>query len=91
MKGILIPHGTGPVEDTRFDRWLSRKLHAVYDDSLHEPLPAELAQLMQLFDAPTGETTEATAETSAGAAAGPDSSTRSTDAGEHGRQRHIDL
>ena len=42
-------HGLGEkasVEDARFDRWLSRRLHEAYDNILKEELPSDLAALI---------------------------------------------
>ena len=38
-------------EDTAFDRWLNRQLHRVYDSVLDEPVPTDIEQLLDGFDA----------------------------------------
>jgi hypothetical protein len=35
-----------PVESA-FDIWLQRHLHRLYDDVMHEPMPAELLHLIE--------------------------------------------
>ena len=48
------------AEERRFERWLSRRLHAAHDAPLHEPVPVELAQLVQLFS--VGDSSDARAQ-----------------------------
>ena len=33
-----------------FDRWLNGQLHRIYDPVLTEPVPDEIARLLELFD-----------------------------------------
>jgi hypothetical protein len=48
----------GQAADSRFDRWLSRRLHEAYDNVLKEQLPAELERLVQqLAEQPAAPTT----------------------------------
>jgi hypothetical protein len=34
------------AEEQPFDKWLRKQLHAIYDDVVQEPLPAELVKLI---------------------------------------------
>lgn len=34
-------------EDRPFDLWLNRQLHAMYDDIAHEPLPADVIEMIE--------------------------------------------
>lgn len=35
------------AEEEPFDRWLRKQLHAMFDEIVNEPLPAELVQMIQ--------------------------------------------
>lgn len=59
-------------DDQRFERWLSRRLHAAYDAPLHEAVPPELTQLVKLFSVAAAP--EARDEDTAGALAQVDRS-----------------
>lgn len=59
------PDPQSAAEERRFERWLSRRLHAVHDAPLHEPIPVELAQLVQLFS--VGDSSDAWAQDEASA------------------------
>lgn len=40
-------HAARPeAEEQPFDRWLRKQLHAMFDEVVNEPLPAELMQLI---------------------------------------------
>lgn len=45
------PDAVSAAEDRRFDRWLSRRLHEVYDNVLREALPSDLDRLVHRFSA----------------------------------------
>lgn len=47
----ICPDPQSAAQERRFERWLSIRLHAAHDAPLHEPVPVELAQLVQLFAA----------------------------------------
>ena len=45
------PPGEGPVfgltaEEQPFDKWLRKQLHAMFDEVVNEPLPADLVRLI---------------------------------------------
>jgi hypothetical protein len=45
----------GPL-DAGFERWLDRQLHDLYDPILNEPIPDDLARLLDRFDSrPDGQ------------------------------------
>jgi hypothetical protein len=40
-------HAVGPAaEEQPFDRWLRKQLHAMFDEVVNEPLPADLIRLI---------------------------------------------
>lgn len=46
-----VPREGGAVhavaEEEPFDRWLRKQLHAIFDEVVNEPLPAELMDMIQ--------------------------------------------
>lgn len=40
------PADGAAAEEQPFDRWLRKQLHAIYDEVVNEPLPADLVRLI---------------------------------------------
>ena len=41
---------TTSTTDPAYDRWLDKTLHEIYDPVLHEPIPDEIAKLLDQFE-----------------------------------------
>lgn len=54
--------GDGTLSDGAFDRWFRHQVHRIYDDAMAEPIPADLAEILERFPSrrggDTGETND---------------------------------